>query len=355
MEMLDYARLFATDGEPVSAKPFGNGHINRTSLVTTDKGHLYVLQRINGNVFKDAEGLMNNIVAVTDWLRKKDPEPRHVLTLVPSKTGKMWITDENGECLRLTEYIPDSICMDMPEKPADFTLIGEAFGKFQMLLSDFPAEQLKETIPHFHDTPERYRQLEEAVERNAAGRLDEVRDEVDFFRARKSDCGRMTDLLAAGKVPLRVTHNDTKTNNIMLDCETKQPLCVLDLDTVMPGLAGNDFGESVRYGASTAAEDERDLDKVSLSLEMFEAFAKGFLEACGDRLTETEIETLPMCARLMAMENGMRFLADHLNGDVYYAIQRVGHNLDRARTQMKLLTDMEAKYEAMKEIIRRLR
>ena len=325
MEMLDYARLFATDGEPVSAKPFGNGHINRTSLVTTDKGHLYVLQRINGNVFKDAEGLMNNIVAVTDWLRKKDPEPRHVLTLVPSKTGKMWITDENGECLRLTEYIPDSICMDMPEKPADFTLIGEAFGKFQMLLSDFPAEQLKETIPHFHDTPERYRQLEEAVERNAAGRLDEVRDEVDFFRARKSDCGRMTDLLAAGKVPLRVTHNDTKTNNIMLDRETKQPLCVLDLD------------------------------KVSLSLEMFEAFAKGFLEACGDRLTETEIETLPMCARLMTMENGMRFLADHLNGDVYYAIQRAGHNLDRARTQMKLLTDMEAKYEAMKEIIRRLR
>ena len=355
MEMLDYARLFVTDGEPISAKPFGNGHINRTALVTTDRNHLYVLQKINGNVFKDAEGLMGNIIAVTDWLRKKDPEPRHVLTLVPAKTGKMWITDENGECLRLTEYIPDSICLDMPEKPADFTLIGEAFGKFQLLLADFPAEQLTETIPHFHDTPERYRQLEEAIERNAAGRLDEVRDEVAFFHARKDDCSRMTDLLADGKVPLRVTHNDTKTNNIMLDRETRQPLCVLDLDTVMPGLVGNDFGESVRYGASTAAEDERDLTKVTLSLEMFEAFARGFLKVCGDRLTEAEIDTLPLCARMMTMENGMRFLADYLNGDVYYAIHRTEHNLDRARAQMKLLTDMEAKYEDMKEIIRRLR
>ena len=355
MEMLDYARLFVTDGEPVSAKPFGNGHINHTALVTTDRGHLYVLQKINGNVFKDSEGLMTNIVAVTDWLRKKDPDPRHVLTLVPAKNGKMWITDENGECMRLTEYIPDSICIDIPEKPEEFTLIGEAFGKFQLLLSDFPADQLAETIPHFHDTPARYRQLEEAVERNAAGRLDEVLDDVEFFRARKADCGRMTDLLVEGKIPLRVTHNDTKTNNIMLDRETRQPLCVLDLDTVMPGLVGNDFGESIRYGASTAEEDEQDLTKISLSLEMFEAFAKGFIGACGDRLTELEIETLPMCGRLMTMENGMRFLADYLNGDVYYAIQRPSHNLDRARAQMKLLTDMEARYEDMMEIIHRFR
>lgn len=355
MNELEYARLFVTEGEPVNAEPFGNGHINRTWLVKTDRGHRYVLQKINGNVFKNTEGLMNNIAAVTDWLRNKDPDPRHVLTLVPAKTGRLWTEDENGNCLRLTEYIPDSICLDMPGTPADFTLIGEALGRFQLLLSDFPAERLTETIPHFHDTPDRYRQLQDAVARNAAGRLDEVRGEVAFFTARKNDCSRMTDLLAAGKVPLRVTHNDTKTNNIMLDKTTRQPLCVLDLDTVMPGLSGNDFGESIRYGASTAAEDEKDLNRVSLSLEMFEAFARGFLSACGDSLTETEIRTLPLCARLMTMENGMRFLTDHLNGDVYFAVHRSGHNLDRARTQIRLLTDMEAKYDAMTDIINRLK
>lgn len=354
MDALSYARLFDTDGAPVSTKPFGNGHINTTFLITTDTGRRYVLQTINGNVFKDAEGLMNNIAAVTDHLRRKDPDPRHVLTLVPAKDGKLWHTDENGDVIRLTEFIPDSICLDMPETPADFELIGRAFGNFQQLLADFPADQLTETIPHFHDTPDRYRQLEEAIERNAAGRLDEVRDEVAFFRARKNDTSFVTDLLAAGRLPLRVTHNDTKTNNIMLDKDTRQPLCVLDLDTVMPGLAGNDFGEAVRTGASTGAEDEQDLDKVSLSLEMFEAFARGFLGVCGESLTETEKETLAMCARLMTMENGMRFLADHLNGDVYFAVHRPSHNLDRCRSQMKLLTDMEAKYDAMTEIIRRL-
>ena len=353
MDAMEIARLFDTDGVPVKAGPFGNGHINGTWLVTTDREHRYVLQRVNGNIFKNADGLMRNIVLVTDWLRAKDPDPRHVLTLVPLKDGKKWLTDESGDCWRLTEFIPDSVCLELPETPADFTLIGEAFGQFQQLLSDFPADRLVETIPHFHDTPDRYRQLEEAVERNAAGRLDEVLEEVEFFRARKKDTSYVTDLLAAGRLPLRVTHNDTKTNNIMLDKQTKQPLCVLDLDTVMPGLAGNDFGESIRYGASTAAEDEQDLSRVSLSLEMFEAFARGFLGACGERLTETEKETLPMCARLMTMENGMRFLADHLNGDVYFSIHRPGHNLDRCHTQMRLLTDMEKKYDAMMEIIRR--
>ncbi|MCQ2458344.1 MAG: aminoglycoside phosphotransferase family protein [Clostridia bacterium] len=354
MDALFRARLFDTDGYPVSAVPFGNGHINSTVLITTDTNHRYVLQKINGNVFKDPEGLMNNIAAVTDHLRRKDPDPRHVLTLVPAKDGMLWHTDENGDVIRLTEYITDSICMDMPETPDDFELIGSAFGRFQLLLADFPANQLAETIPHFHDTPDRYRQLEEAIEKNAAGRLDEVSEEVAFFRARKKDTSFVTDLLAAGKLPLRVTHNDTKTNNIMLDKDTKQPLCVLDLDTVMPGLAGNDFGEAVRTGASTGAEDEQDLDKVSLSLEMYEAFARGFLSVCGSSLTETEKETLAMCARLMTMENGMRFLADYLNGDVYFAIHRPGHNLDRCRSQMKLLTDMESKYAAMTEIIRHL-
>lgn len=351
MDVLNLAGQFCTDGQPMTAKPFGNGHINGTWLVTTDRDHRYVLQKVNRNVFKNTDGLMSNIVAVTDWLRKKESDPRRVLTLVPLKNGDKWMTDGDGECWRLTEYIPDSICMDMPETPEDFSLIGKAFGEFQMLLSDFPADQLVETIPHFHDTPDRYRQLEEAVEKDEAGRLKDVAEEVAFFCARKEETARMTDLLAAGKLPLRVTHNDTKTNNIMLDRETKQPLCVLDLDTVMPGLAGNDFGESVRYGASTAAEDEQDLSKVTLSLEMFEAFARGFLGACGDQLTDIEKETLPMCARLMTMENGMRFLTDHLNGDVYYSIHRPGHNLDRCRTQMKLLLDMEAKYDRMMEII----
>ena len=354
MDMNKIAEQFATEGKVVNVAPFGNGHINGTWKVETDTGRQYVLQRVNSTVFKDTDGLMNNFVAVTDWLRKKDPDPRHVLTLVPLKDGRKWLPEENGDCWRLVDMIGDSICLDLPECPADFELIGEAFGRFQMLLSDFPARELVETIPHFHDTPDRYRQLEEAIARDAAGRLKDVGPEVAFFRARKADMAYVTDLLAAGKLPLRVTHNDTKTNNIMLDKDTKAPLCVLDLDTVMPGLAGNDFGESIRYGASTAAEDEQDLSKVSMSLEMFEAYARGFLKACGSQLTPLEKETLPMCARLMTMENGMRFLADHLNGDVYFSIHRPNQNLDRSHAQMKLVTEMENKYEEMMRIIREL-
>jgi Ser/Thr protein kinase RdoA (MazF antagonist) len=228
-----------------------------------------------------------------------------------------------------------------------------AFGMFQNQLADFPAATLTETIPHFHDTPDRFRIFREAIAADRAGRLESVRDEVNRFLAHESEAGMLHALLNKGEIPLRVTHNDTKLTNVMLDEDTRQPLCVIDLDTVMPGLAAHDYGDAIRFGASTAAEDETDLCKVEMSLEMYEAFTEGFLSACGDRLTRKEIESLPMGAKLMTLECGVRFLTDYLNGDTYFAINRPNQNLDRARTQLKLVEDMESKWDAMHAVIAR--
>ena len=346
-------RQFKLDGLPVSCTRYGHGHINETYLLVTNKPRLYVLQKINTYVFQNAEGLMNNIVAVTDYLRKGDSDPRRVLTLVPTLEGKPYLKTESGECWRLYDFITGSICLDQCETEADFYASSIAFGDFQKRLAQFPARELVETIPHFHDTPDRYRQLKEAMANNRAGRLGEVAREIDFYLAREEEAGALMKLLAQGELPLRVTHNDTKLNNVMLDEKTREPLCVIDLDTVMPGLAANDFGDSIRFGASTAAEDERDLSKVTVSLSLYETYAKGFLGACGGGLTRTEIDTLPMGAKLMTLECGARFLTDYLNGDVYFHVAREGHNLDRARTQMTLVADMEKKWDEMNAIIAR--
>lgn len=348
-------RQFVLEGLPVSCTRYGNGHINETYLLVTNKPHLYILQKINTYVFKNAQGLMHNVEAVTAYLRSRESDARRVLTLVPTVDGKPFLHTENDEYWRLYEFITGSICLDQCENAADFYASGLAFGDFQRQLSQFPASELVETIPHFHDTPDRYRQLKEAIAQNRAGRLSEVQAEIDFYLAREEEAGTMMNLLRAGKLPLRVTHNDTKLNNVMLDDVTREPLCVIDLDTVMPGLAANDFGDSIRFGASTAAEDERDLDKVTMSLELFETYTKGFLKGCDGQLTEKEIETLPWGAKLMTLECGTRFLADYLNGDVYFHVKREGHNLDRARTQMKLVADMESKWDAMQAIIEKCR
>ena len=346
---------FKLDGRVISCTRTGGGHINRTYLVVTGRPHLYILQWLNGKVFKDYKGLMNNVIAVTDYLRTKVDDPRRALQLVSTVDGEPYLVTKDGDVWRVYEYIHDSICLEAAESADDLRQSGVAFGTFQNQLADFPAETLTETIPHFHDTPDRFRIFREAIAADRATRLENVRDEVERYLAHEQEAGALHKLLRKGQIPLRVTHNDTKLTNVMLDDTTHVPLCVIDLDTVMPGLAAHDYGDAIRFGASTAAEDETDLSKVEMSLEMYEAFTEGFLGACGDRLTEKEIETLPLGAKLMTLECGVRFLTDYLNGDTYFAISRPDQNLDRARTQLKLVEDMEKKWDEMNAVIAKLR
>ena len=348
--MLNICGKFQTKGAALSCEPYGNGHINATYLVKTDEEQ-YILQRINHHIFQDVPGLMRNVERVTAFLAEKDPDPRHSLHLVPAKDGAAYVEAE-GEFYRMYDFVHDSICLDAPETDEDFYQSAVAFGSFQRQLADFPASELTETIPRFHDTPNRYRALRAAIEKDALGRAASCREEIEFALTREADAAVMINLLAAGELPLRVTHNDTKLNNVMLDAKTRRPLCVIDLDTVMPGLAANDFGDSIRFGANTGAEDEKDLKKISLSLARYEAFARGFLEACGKALTPKEIETLPWGAKLMTLECGVRFLTDYLEGDTYFRIHRPEHNLDRTRTQFALVADMEKKWTQMCDIVK---
>jgi len=344
--MREMAEMFRTEGTIIKCIPFGSGHINQTWLVVTNQPHLYILQRVNTETFRDPVGLMNNILLVTGHLRKKDPDPRHVMTLVKLKDGRDYILNERKELWRLYEYVTGGVCLDRAETADDFRNSGKAFGTFQNRMADFPAEQLVETIPGFHDTPKRYQALHEAIREDLAGRAKDVQREIDFMLEREENAGLLQKMLKAGELPLRVTHNDTKLNNVMLDEKTREPLCILDLDTVMPGLAANDFGDSIRFGAYTAEEDEKDLTKVHLDLDLYRAYAQGFLHACGDRLMAAERETLPDGARIITLENAVRFLTDYLKGDTYYHIERPEHNLDRTRTQMALTEEME-KHDAI--------
>ena len=353
--MQDIISMFTLEGKAVRCIPYGSGHINQTWLVETDKPHRYILQKVNTGVFPNGAGLMNNIILVTDHLRKKDPDPRHVLTLVPAKNGDLYISKDEKELWRVYEYVSGGICLDRAETPADFRLSGLAFGEFQRKMADFPAEKLVEVIPGFHDTPKRYGAFHTAVREDRMNRAKNVRPEIDFILEREKTAGLLMNLMREGSLPLRVTHNDTKLNNVMLDEKTRQPLCILDLDTVMPGLVANDFGESVRFGASTAAEDEPDTEKVHVDLKLYEAFAEGFLGACGTQLSETEKETLPDGARMMSLENGMRFLTDYLEGDTYFHIARPEHNLDRCRAQLALVREMETYEKQIRTMIRQIR
>ncbi len=345
---------FRLDGRVISCTRIGGGHINHTYLLVTARPHLYILQWLNGQVFKNLSGVMNNVIAVTDYLHAQVDDPRRALTLVPTLAGKPYLMTAEGDCWRVYEYILNSVCLEAAESTEDLRQSGVAFGMFQNQLADFPAETLVETIPHFHDTPDRFRLFREAAAADRCARLESVRNEVNRFLAHEQEAGALQTLLKAGEIPLRVTHNDTKLTNVMLDEATREPLCVIDLDTVMPGLAAHDYGDAIRFGASTAAEDETDLNQVELSLEMYEAFTEGFLSACRDRLTLKEIETLPLGAKLMTLECGVRFLTDYLNGDTYFAISRPQQNLDRARTQLRLVEDMERKWDAMQAVIARL-
>jgi Ser/Thr protein kinase RdoA (MazF antagonist) len=341
--------LFALSGVPVSSEPFGSGHINGTQLVVCDSGARYILQHINTNVFREPEALMRNIELVTAHLRRKVSDPRGVLQLVPTQDGRSFAV-ENGEYWRMYVLVENSVCF----QSADSTLFYEsavAFGRFQNQLADFPAEQLAETIPHFHDTPARYAAFHAAVAKNEAGRHSSVQREIEFVLEREAFADTLTALQKAGDLPLRVTHNDTKINNVLFDAATSKALCVIDLDTVMPGLSVNDFGDAVRFGASTAAEDERDLSRVHFDLGLYETYVKGYLSTCGDTLTKAERAMLPTGAKMMTLECGLRFLADHLAGDVYFHVSREGQNLDRARTQFRLVEEMEQSWLQMHKIV----
>lgn len=349
---------FDIEGKVSEYVPFGNGHINDTRLVTMDNGVQYVLQRINKNVFKRPDLLMENYVGVTKFIRKKIEEMggdplREVLNAIYTKDGKPYTIDEEGQYWRLLVYVTDSIGYDKVERPEQFYDSALSFGDFQYMLRDYPADTLHETIVNFHNTPDRYRQLMEAIENNAAGRLAEVGAEVEFAKARREFAHTLENAHSEGKLPLRVTHNDTKLNNILFDINTGKTLCVVDLDTIMPGYSVNDFGDSIRFGATTALEDETDLTKVNFDISLYELYVKGFIEGAKGGLTEGELEMLPIGAIMMTFECGMRFLADYLNGDTYFRVHRPSHNLDRCRNQFKLVADMESHLDEMKAIVRK--
>ncbi len=342
---------FALDAALVSAERYGGGHINETYLVVTESGKRYILQRINQYVFKNVEGLMGNIAAVTEYLREIVTDPRGVMTLIKTKAGKDYLQHEDGNFWRVYDFVEDSICLQLPETSEDFYQSAVAFGNFQQQLKDFPAHTLCEVIPNFHNTADRYRLFREALAADVCGRAAQVCAEVEFALAREEEAATLVNMLAAGELPLRVTHNDTKLNNVMLDAVPRKPLCVVDLDTVMPGLSLYDFGDSIRFGAATAAEDEKDLSKVWMDLNLYETYTRGFLSACPG-LTQNERDMLPMGAKLMTLECGVRFLTDYLNGDVYFSTHYEGQNLDRCRTQFKLVADMESKWDDMKRIVK---
>lgn len=349
MQIEKIAAAFNIDGHPLTCKEFGSGHINYTVRVLTDTGAEYVLQRINKFVFKDPVRLMINASSVTDFLRTRVSDPRMALHFIPTHEGYFYFLDDQGEYWRMYDFI-GGFCLDAPESEEDFYQSALAFGRFQHMLNDFPAHTLYETIPEFHNTVDRYRQLRESIEADACGRLAQVQDDVRFLLEREELGCTLQRLREQGELPLRVTHNDTKLNNVLLDRRTRKSLCVLDLDTVMPGLSLYDFGDSIRFGAATAAEDEKDLSKMGLDMHLFEVYTRGYLEAA-TTLTDREVELLPMGAFVMALELSTRFLKDYLDGDLYFKTAYPEHNLVRARAQMKLAADMQEKMDDMNRIV----
>ncbi len=343
-------KVYHLEGEVSS---YGDGHINDTYILTHKN---YILQRINTDIFLDVDSLMENISGVTEYLRKelekdgKNPD-RETLTLVKTKDGKNYYRSEAGDAYRIYKFIDGAKSYNLAENPTQFCEAARAFGRFAMYLDKYPAESLHETIKDFHNTPFRYLQLDEAIKKDPLGRAKTVKEEIDFAMARRNEASKVTDAIKKGEVPLRVTHNDTKLNNVLIDDKTGCGLCVLDLDTVMPGSLLYDFGDALRFGASSAVEDETDLSKVWFDMDLYKAFVSGYLEETGKILTEAEKELLPFSAKLLTLECGIRFLSDYIMGDVYFKIHKENHNLDRARNQFKLVYDIEQKLPEMKKIV----
>ena len=341
----EVAEQFAIEGNVLSVEPYGEGHINVTLLVTTDQKR-YILQKMNTNVFPDSDGLMNNICSVTEHLKARGVE---TLSVVPTKDGQKYL--KGADCYRVYDFIEGTVTYQKVTDKQVFQNSGKAFGEFQNYLAEFDASVLTEPIPRFHDTPKRFNDFMASLNADKLGRAAECKPEIDFILSRKDTYGKAIEGLKNGTLALRVTHNDTKLNNILMDEKTGNARAVIDLDTIMPGSMIYDFGDSIRFGASTAAEDEKDLDKVHFDIELFEAYAKGFCGAVKERITEVEKGLLAYGSYLMTMECGMRFLADYLAGDTYFATKYEGHNLVRCRTQLKLAGEMEAQFDAMNKIV----
>ena len=347
-DVLELCGYFDLPAKPVSFKECRVGHINSTYFIDCEDGSRYVLQRINTAVFRNPEGLMRNVFGVTGHIRKKliasgaDPS-RGTLSFVKLKDGRLYYPATDGSAWRVYRYIDGVVSLQSAESPDLFAAVGRAFGVFQRQLADYDASELVETIPHFHDTPSRLADLRASVSADPVGRAALVSDEIAFCESYSKVCGYITEGIASGRFPLRVTHNDTKLNNILLDEKTLEPVCVIDLDTIMPGSVLYDFGDSIRFGASTAAEDCDDYKSVKLNDEMFYAFSKGFVSGLDGALTRDEILGFPMGALIITLETGIRFLKDYIDGDVYFRVEKKNHNLIRARNQFALVKDIESK------------
>ena len=360
-QIMTLLKNFNINGEFVRSQTFTNGLINITEKVTVlvdGKLKNFILQKINKNVFQNPEEVMENISNVTNFIRNKlksqgQSASRKVMKFYPSITGKYFTIDENGDYWRLSKYIPKSVTFDSTENLGYLEETGKAFGDFQTMLNDYPVNGLNIIIPHFHNTLHRFHQLETAIENNLAGRKDTVQPEIATYLSLKDGATKLYRLQKEGKLKLRVTHNDTKCNNVLFDIETGNYLCAIDLDTIMPGLACYDFGDAVRFAANTCDEDEIDTSKVKLDFDKYEALAKGFIEKAGKSLTPLEQKTLALGAITMTIECGSRFLTDYLNGDTYFKTKYPEHNLVRARCQLALAEDMIANYEKMQEITRK--
>ena len=343
----------------MGAVRYGQGHINDTFCVICQPQDgdavRFILQGISSAAFPHPEELMENMVGITSYLRDKiianggDPM-RETLTVLKTKDGKNFYTDSNGKVWRLTPFVENTDCYQKAT-PELFEASARAFGRFQFMLQGYPAETLHEAIVNFHNTEDRFAKFEAALAADKLDRAKDIQAEIQFVLDRKADCSVALQALRDGKLPLRVTHNDTKLNNILIDRDTHEGICVIDLDTTMPGLSINDFGDSIRFGANHSKEDEKDLTKVNFDIELYEVYARGFLEGAKGSLTAAELEYLPWGARLMTLECGIRFLTDYLDGDHYFRIHYADQNLDRCRTQFKLVKDMEEQFEAMAAVV----
>ena len=357
-ELRRLAGMFEIYGDYLVAIPFGNGNVNDTFQLTYDQGGVrlhYALQRINSNVFKDPVAVMDNVARVTDHIlgkiRAAKAETRkRTLRLLRAHDGKPYAFDDRGNCWRAYVFVEHARAYEVLASPEQAFRVAQGFGEFQKQLSDLKG-RLNETIPDFHNTLKRVNTLEAAIKADSCNRVKSVQREIDFVLSRKEECGKLLELHQQGAIPERITHNDTKANNILIDDLSGEAICVIDLDTVMPGLSLYDFGDMVRSGTNPAEEDEIDLNRVGMRFDMYEGFYDGFINTAGSILTEAEKEMLPFSAKLITLEIGMRFLTDYLMGDVYFKIRRPQQNLDRSRTQFKLVESIEAQMNKMQALL----
>lgn len=360
--VLNAIDAYAFPGEYAGVLPYGRGHINDTYAVyfqfPDGDDKRYILQKINKNVFKNPDELMKNVANVTSYLRESilsgggDPD-RETLNLVKTSKGRDYFVDEEGEYWRIYQFIENTVTLQTVEKPGDMYEAAKVFGSFQKHLADYPADTLFEIIPEFHNTRNRFNQFMKVLEEDVKNRARDVKEEIAFVLGRQNEAGLLADMAQNGELPLRVTHNDTKLNNVLMDKATRRGICAVDLDTVMPGLSLYDFGDAIRYGANPAGEDETDLSRVIMDESLFEAYTEGYLQEAGSSLTDKEAELLPTGAKMMTFECGMRFLTDYLQGDTYFKIHKEHQNLDRCRTQFKLVSDMEKKWDKMQAIVKK--